>query len=113
MAEYERSHFSVAKDLGFPLFVFYRMPKEGLDKREWERRLKLFAQGKFEFGRGRAPPPGSVWAKKRAAIVKCAVGKAKIDVFGRVVECTCGYHPKTVSDIETSVLIVHYQYYFI
>ena len=80
------------------LFCLFRiMPKTGLEAKEWERRLRLFAQGKFEFGRGHAPPPGSLWAKKKAEIMKCPVGKAKIDVFGRKVVCTCGYHPETVS----------------
>ena len=74
------------------------MPKAGLDASEWERRLRLFAQGKFEFGRGYAPPPGSVWAKKKGYIMQCPMGKAKVDLFGNKVKCTCCYRPERVSD---------------
>ena len=57
-------------DFKFPLFFsFFRMPKTGLDASEWERKLRLFAQGKFEFGRGYAPLSGSVWAKKRSTVI--------------------------------------------
>ena len=68
------------------------MPKTGLAAHEWERRLRLFALGKFEFSRGH--PTGSVWAKKRANIQKCPVGKAAVDLFGKKVQFSCGYHPK-------------------
>ena len=96
MAEHKGKRFCKADvDLEFVLFVF-RMPKEGLEASAWEKRLKLFAQGKFEFGRGRAPPPTSVWAKKIDSIKKCGVGKAKMDIFGRAIVCSCGYHQETV-----------------
>ena len=99
LAEHENTFYMAKIDFKFPLyFSFFRMPKAGLDGREWERRLRLFAQGKFEFGRGNAPLSGSVWAKKRSDILKCPVGKARIDLFGKTVSCTCGYHPKPVSD---------------
>ena len=77
---------------------FSRMPKTGLQAHEWERRLKLFALGKFEFKRGHAPPTGSIWAKKREKIVKCPLKKgARVDVFGKKLACTCGYHQQAVS----------------
>lgn len=78
----------------------FRMPKEGLNDREWTRRLELFAQGLFQFGRGNAPPPKSKWAKKVESIKNCAAGKAKIDLFGAVVQCKCGFHIKKVSFIQ-------------
>jgi hypothetical protein len=75
-------------------------------------KIKAFAQGKFQFGRGNAPPPGSQWAMKKYRIAKCAAGKARIDIFGQKVIYTCGYHPETVSDILTFALIVHYKYLY-
>ena len=90
-------------------FFLARMPKTGLAAHEWERRLRLFALGKFEFSRGHAPPTGSVWAKKRANIQKCPVGKAAVDMFDKKVQCTCGYHPKEVrnkNDVNLLILII-------
>ena len=93
LAQHENTFYMAKIDFKFPLFFsIFRMPKAGLDASEWERRLWLFAEGKFEFGRGHAPLSGSVWAKKRSNILKCPVGKARIDVFGKTVSCTCGYH---------------------
>ena len=73
------------------------MPKEGLQTTEWLRRLRLYANGEFQFGRGNAPPPNSQWAKKRALIDACPVKKACTDVFGNRTSCNCGFHPGHVS----------------
>lgn len=51
------------------------MPKEGLSRSEWMRRLRLCANGMYVFGRGQRPPPNSQWAKKRALIDACPVKK--------------------------------------
>ena len=34
------------------------MPKEGLSKTEWNKRIEKFAYGEFSFGRGQHPPKG-------------------------------------------------------
>jgi hypothetical protein len=43
-------------------------------------------------GTGDAP----FWAQKRENIMKCPVGKARVDIFGNKVKCMCGYHPEAV-----------------
>lgn len=44
------------------------MPKNGLDKKTWERRLSLFGNGDYMFGWGQHPPTNSIWAKKIVVI---------------------------------------------
>lgn len=73
------------------------MPKEGLPHGEWLRRLRLYANGEFIFGRGNAPPPNSQWAKKRALIDACPAKKAEKDIFGNRTKCNCGFHRDHVS----------------
>lgn len=73
------------------------MPKEGLSRSEWMRRLRLYANGMYVFGRGHAPPPNSQWAKKRALIDACPVKKAQTDVLGNTTSCNCGFHGSYVS----------------
>lgn len=60
------------------------MPKVGLTDSEWKRRLKLFAQDLFEFGRGNNPPLNSKWARCIENIKKCPVKHAKVDLFGNL-----------------------------
>ena len=86
---------------------FCRMPKTALEAKEWERRLKLFALRQFEFGRGQAPPTNSIWAKKKAKILKCPVMKGTVNLFGEHIKCSCGYHPKEVSGLQLLLLIKH------
>ena len=49
LAEHENTFYIAKIDFKFPLFFsFFRIPKAGLYATEWERRLRLVAQGKFE-----------------------------------------------------------------
>lgn len=73
------------------------MPKEGLPHAEWLRRLRLYANGEYLFGRGNAPPAKSQWARKRESIDACPVKKATIDIFGNRTKCHCGFHRDNVS----------------
>lgn len=76
---------------------FVDMPKVGLTDSEWKRRLKLFAEGHFDFGRGNNPPRNSKWARSIDQIRKCPVQHAKVDLFGNLNKCSCGYHETRVS----------------
>ena len=76
------------------------MPKTGLTDREWKERLGSFAAGKFQFGRGQRPPKKSKRALQLLAVESCPKHRSsqKMDVFGRIVECKCGFH-SNVSNI--------------
>ena len=70
------------------------MPKDGLNDKEWEERLRLFANEKFVFSRGRHPGKQSKWWGVMEDIKRCprhnsSSGK---NMFGAALICKCGYH---------------------
>ena len=77
------------------------MPKTGLSSSQWRQRLHLFAQGKFDFGRGHRPRKGSDRARELERIEKCPKHRNSVlvDPFGRRTQCNCGYHQPQVSEI--------------
>lgn len=74
------------------------MPKRGLTDGEWKDRLDNFARGSYLFGRGQRPPKKSKRALQLQAVESCPkqFSSQKLDVLGRTIECTCGFH-KSVS----------------
>ena len=70
------------------------MPKTGLEKKEWQNRLKMYANGKFAFQRGQRPPANSAWAREISMIETCPRHKSVtgIDLFKKPILCVCGYH---------------------
>ena len=79
------------------------MPKIGLSNTQWVERLKQYARGKYSFGRGERPPKESRWAIEIDKIEKCPKqgNLANYDPFGRMIPCTCRYHPQ----IKVSLLV--------
>ena len=82
--------------------------KKALSQAEWETRLKGLANGE-PIGRGQHPPTGTATANKIKKITSCrlTVKKGsppppKLDLFGNVIPCTCGYHT-TVASTRTAV----------
>lgn len=73
------------------------MPKSGPNTREWNSRLRAYAEGKFVFGRGQRPTTGTRWANLLFKIDNCprhaSTGK---DLFGNPIQCTCLYHESKV-----------------
>ena len=69
------------------------MPKKGLTNREWHQRLSLFAQGKFEFGRGHRPKKGTERAKELEKVEKCPKHRNPVllDPLGRTIQCNLGH----------------------
>jgi hypothetical protein len=70
------------------------MPKGEKSDAEWKTRLRDYAKGKFQFGKGQRPPKNSKWAVLIDRIDKCPK-KTEFrveDLFGRVLVCSCEYH---------------------
>lgn len=87
------------------------MPKEGLNKQEWESRLKLYAIGSFTFGKGQKPPKGSKIAKKIDAIERCpshGIRDGQTTLFGAPPKCHCHYHPKKCTPKKVSFCQAYY-----
>ena len=70
------------------------MPKEGLSDDQWHKRLKAYAAGTFQFGRGQRPSKGTSRAQTVEKLEKCPRHRNRcvMDVFGRPITCVCGYH---------------------
>lgn len=70
------------------------MPKGKKSDAEWKTRLRDYAKGKFQFGKGQRPPKNSKWAVLIDQIDKCPtkLSSGSKDLFGRVLVCSCEYH---------------------
>jgi hypothetical protein len=77
------------------------MPKTGLTPKEWNLRLREYARGTFNFGRGQKPPTKSHWAKEVEKIDSCPKHQttATVNVLGQPIVCRCSYHAPTVCSI--------------
>ena len=71
------------------------MPKIGLSDSQWRQRLQLFAEGKFDFGRGHRPRKGSDRAKELERVEKCPRFRTSMRLRG--IQCYCGYHQPQVN----------------
>ncbi len=83
------------------IFKKYYHPKMSKSKKKRPDRepvVNQYVSGAFQFGRGQRPPKNSLWAKRFAKIDACPLKSSKggTDVFGRQLECHCGYHKPQV-----------------
>jgi len=82
------------------------MPNKGPSDAEWRERIRKFAAGEFNFQRGQRPSKDSVWGCKIEIVSRCPLqlNRTGKDVFGRTLNCNCGYHntPSTSSTSSTS-----------
>eukprot|EP00794_Sanderia_malayensis_P001630 gene1630-1808_t len=72
---------------------YFEMPKIVLTTQEWKARIRAYANGNFQFGQGQWPPKGNRWHKELCKVDACPRRtKPHKGIFGRVVNCVCGYH---------------------
>ncbi|KAK2143968.1 hypothetical protein NP493_4354g00007 [Ridgeia piscesae] len=65
------------------------MPKDGLSSSEWRRRLRGFAMGDHNLGRGQRPKRDTHWARTLESIERCPKHRsvASHDPYGRPIQC--------------------------
>lgn len=69
------------------------MPKEGLSNKEWQERLQKFAAKTYTFRTG-SHPKKKERKLELQRVEKCPLQRSlqKIDIFGKPLQCECGYH---------------------
>ena len=74
------------------------MPKTGPTDSQWAQKIKQYAAREFVFTKGQHPAKYSKWGIEKEKIDNCPMMKSGngTDLFGRVLQCSCGHHKVVV-----------------